>query len=169
MSGRRWLVVAAVVAVAALGAAVVAWSRDRDRGAGACASPVQDPLDPGSLQHALPGSPPPSYLTEPPTSGPHQAGRLPGGVVTEPLPGPIQVGALEAGQVLLQHRDLAPADRAALERLAGPIVVVAPNPSLPARVVASAWRTRQLCGAVDADALSRFVRDHARRDPAHGG
>jgi hypothetical protein len=157
-------VAAAVVVV--LGATALAWSRSRS--SGPCDPPVQDRLDPRSLQHALPGSPPPSYLTEPPTSGPHQAGRLPGGVVSEPLPGPVQVGALEAGQVLLQHRDLAPADRATLERLGGPLVIVAPNPSLPVPVAASAWRTRQLCREVDADALSRFVRDHARRDPAHG-
>jgi len=90
-------------------------------------------------------------------------------VVNEPLPGPMQVGALEAGQVLLQHRGLASADRANLESLAGPLVVVAPNPALPAPVAASAWRTRQLCQAVDTGALSRFVRDHAGRDPAHGG
>jgi hypothetical protein len=122
---------------------------------------VEDPLDGRSLQHVLPGAPAPVYATEPPTSGPHQPGLLAGGVVAEPLAGPVQVGALEAGQVLLQHRGLSPTDRAALEALAGPLVVVAPNPALPAPVVASAWRRRQLCRAVDVPALRRFVRLHA--------
>ena len=133
-----------------------------------CAAPVKDPLDPRSLQHALPGATP-TYDTEPPTSGPHQPGALAGGVISEPLPGPVQVGALEAGQVLLQHRDLSPGERSRLEALAGARVIVAPNPALPAPVVASAWRTRQLCTAVDERALRRFIDEHAGRTADHGG
>ena len=168
MSVRRSVVVLALaVALTAAGAALV-W-RARSRGGGACGSPIQDPLDARSLQHSLPGAPPVTSRTEPPTSGPHQPGRVPGGVVTEPLAGPVQVGALEAGQVLLQHRDLAAPDRTKLEALGGPQVVVAPNPALPAPVVASAWRTRQLCRSVEVDVLARFVRAHAGRDPAHQG
>ena len=170
MVRRRWLLVAAAAVVVALAATgVVALVGSGDAGRGVCAEPVQDPLDPRSLQHSLPGAPSPSYATEPPTSGPHQAGRLPGGVAPEPLPGPVQVGALEAGQVLLQHRDLPAAERRVLESLAGPMVVVAPNPALPAPVVASAWRTRQVCRYVDVAALTRFVREHGGRDPAHAG
>ena len=157
-----------LAASAVLAGGGVAWL-GRDRAPGSCSPPVQDRLDARSLQHALPGAPPPSYETEPPTSGPHQSGRLSGGVLTDPVPGPVQVGALEAGQVLLQHRDLSPADRAALEALGGPLVVVAPNPALPVPVVASAWRTRQLCRDVDADDLGRFVRTHAGHGPAHAG
>ena len=169
MLRRRWFVVLAVVVVAALaGGLTLSW-RARSGGTGACDAPAHDPLDSRSLQHALPGSPPPSYATEPPTSGPHQPGRLGGGVVGGPLSGPVQVGALEAGQVLLQHRDLPPDDLRALESLGGPLVVVAPNPALPAPIVASAWRTRQQCRAVDVDALSRFVHDHAGHEPTHGG
>lgn len=165
MSRRRWLVVAAAGLLVAGGA--VAW-RTRSVSPNACGRPIEDRLDPQSLQHPLPGAPPPTYATEPPTSGPHQPGRL-AGVLTEPVPGPVQVGALEAGQVLLQHRNLAPADRARLEALAGPQVVVAPNPALPLPVAASAWRTRLLCRAVDIDALERFAADHAGHGPAHPG
>lgn len=166
MAARRW----AIAAIAALVVAVLAvgWAGREGDGRGACDRPVQDPLDARSLQHVLAGAPAPSYATEPPTSGPHQSGRL-AGVVGDPLSGPLQVGALEAGQVLLQHRDLAPADRARLESLAGPLVIVAPNPALPAPVVASAWRTRQLCRTVDVESLGRFVRAHAGRDEAHAG
>lgn len=155
---RRTLLAAAVIVAGVL---LVAGRS----GPGPCEPPVRDPLDPRSLQHALPGAPPPSYATEPPTSGPHQAGGLAGGVVDQPLPGPVQVGILEAGQVLVQHRDLDPVERTRLEALAGPLVVVAPNPALPTRVVASAWRTRQGCHAVDATELRRFVSDHAGQGP----
>lgn len=166
MSRRSRLIGLVVAVLAALAAVTGAWVLVRPEGAASCSSPVVDPLDPRSLQHALPGATP-TYDTEPPTSGPHQPGALAGGVISEPLPGPVQVGALEAGQVLLQHRDLSPGERSRLEALAGARVIVAPNPALPAPVVASAWRTRQLCRAVDVDALSRFVADHAGHDPAH--
>ena len=164
MAPRRRAVAAAVVVVVVvvllvLGTAVAV---RRPAASSPCAAPVGDPLDPRSLQHALPGAAP-TYATEPPTSGPHQAGGLAGGVVAEPLPGPVQVGALEAGQVLLQHRDLEAAERSRLELLAGPLVVVAPNPALPSRVVASAWRTRQVCRSIDASELGRFISDHAGR------
>lgn len=159
---KRIVLAVALAAVVVLGGLVLLLVAG---GSDPCGRPVRDPLDPRSLQHALPGGPPPSYGTEPPTSGPHQAGGLPGGVVAAPLPGPVQVGALEAGQVLLQHRDLEPPERARLEALAGPLVVVAPNPALPTRVVASAWRTRQQCRSLDGDALARFVADHAGRAP----
>ena len=161
---RRTLLALAVVLVLVVAGGVLLLVAGRS-GPGACEPPVQDPLDPRSLQHALPGAPPPTYATEPPTSGPHQAGGLAGDVVNQPLPGPAQVGALEAGQVLLQHRDLEPAERTRLEALAGPLVVVAPNPALPTRVVASAWRIRQGCGAVDDAELHRFVSDHAGQGP----
>lgn len=166
MSQRRALVAIAVIG-ALLAAAAVVWAI-RTVGSGACDPAIEDPLDPRSLQHPLPGAPPPTYATEPPTSGPHQPGRL-GGVLSEPVPGPVQVGALEAGQVLLQHRDLDPSERRRLEALAGPSVVVAPNPALPAPVVASAWRTRLPCRSVDVEALRRFVTDHAGHEPAHPG
>ncbi|HEV8116513.1 MAG TPA: hypothetical protein VGP53_09765, partial [Acidimicrobiales bacterium] len=97
---RRTLLAVAVVLVVVIAAGVLLFVAGRS-GRGACEPPVQDPLDPRSLQHALPGAPPPTYATEPPTSGPHQAGGLAGGVVNQPLLGPVQVGALEAGQVLL--------------------------------------------------------------------
>ena len=154
-----------LLAALAIVASVVLVVAVRPSSATRCSAPVQDPLDPRSLQHPLPGGPPPSYATEPPTSGPHQAVGLAGGVLAEPLAGPVQVGALEAGQVLLQHRDLQPAERARLEALGGPLVVVAPNPALPTRVVASAWRNRQQCPTVEEGALGRFIAAHAGKTP----
>lgn len=135
-------------------------------GGGACGAVVSEPLDPGSTQHLLPGAPEPMYITDPPTSGAHRTGAPPRGVVDQPLERPVQVGVLEGGGVVVQYRD--PADAAALRGLAGEQVVVAPNPSLPAPVVATAWRQKLTCTAVDADALRAFVRDHAGRGPDGG-
>lgn len=162
MTTRTVLIVAVVVVVALLGGGALLVTR-HSSAPGGCDAVVHDPIDPRSLQHALPGAPPPSYPTEPPTSGPHQSGGLAGGVVDQPLPGPVQVGALEAGQVLLQYRDLTGQEQADLAALAGPQVIVAPHPALPTRVVASAWRTRLPCRSVDAEALNRFVAEHAGR------
>jgi hypothetical protein len=92
-----------------------------------------------------------------------------GRVAEKPLTRPVQVGLLEEGKVLLQHRGLSAADRTKLESIAGGDVVVAPYPDLPkgATVVATAWVTKQVCTGLDVTALRQFVKDHANRGPAN--
>jgi hypothetical protein len=101
------------------------------------------------------------FVTNPPTSGPHRPGVHPTGVLTQPIEGGVQVSMLEGGAVLVQYRGMNDADRAELEALAGGQVTVAPNPSLPAPVVATAWTYKLSCQGVDTKALSEFIKDHA--------
>ncbi len=124
-------------------------------------------LDPGYLVHVLPGAAAPRYRSDPPTSGPHQPAPPITGVVTEPLPRPVQVGLLEAGKVLVQYQRIDPADLAAVRKVAGPRVVVAPAPHLdpPTRLVATAWTVKLSCTSVDVAALRRFVRQHSGHGP----
>lgn len=130
-----------------------------------CDAPAAEPLDPGSARHVLPGAPEPTYLTDPPTSGAHVSGHTPSGAVDEPVSRPAQVAVLEAGGVVVQYRDPALADELAV--LAGAQVVVAPNPDLPAPVVATRWRHKLVCQGTDLDALRSFVADAARARPGH--
>ena len=138
-----------------------------------CRPDTEEPLDPASLQHLLPGAPEPTYSSDPPTSGPHIAGAGADlqGVQDEPLARPVQVSVLEAGGVLLQHGDeVSAGDLRRLRRLAGRQVVVTPNPDLPAPVVATAWRHRMTCdGAAGAalEDLEAFVAAHEGRGPEH--
>src|SRR5690606_34869092 len=111
--------------------------------------PVREELDPASLTHVVDPATA-KFRTNPPTSGPHVSGALPTGVLAEPIPGAVQVAILEGGGVLVQHRDLSPADATAVEAFAGDDVVVAPNPDLPSPVVATAWTYKLTCDAVDA-------------------
>lgn len=131
----------------------------------ACRPIAQEPLDPSSALHVLAGAPEPDYLTDQPTSGPHLTGATPEGVHAEPLSRPAQVLLLEHGGVLLQHRDLAPAEQAELEALAGEGVVVAPNPDLPAPVVATAWIYKRTCTALDIEAVRTFIDERAGQGP----
>jgi hypothetical protein len=111
-------------------------------------------LDPASTIHLFPGAAEPRYLTDPPTSGPHQLGPPPVGVVTTPIPQPRQVAMLEAGFVLIQYEGLAGERQQALGRLAGAEVTVAPAAApLPTPVVATAWTWKIECRSVDAKAL----------------
>jgi hypothetical protein len=128
---------------------------------------TRDALDPGSLTHVLPGAPTPSYLTDPPTSGAHQPTPPVTGVRRKPIDPQIQVGILEQGHVILQYRGLDPAQVTELRRLASSTVVVAPAPSLPgdAKVVATAWVTRQVCRGLDVPALRAFARDRSGKGP----
>lgn len=117
--------------------------------------------------HLLPGQPEPTYLSEPPTSGPHAVVVTVPTQVTEPLSRPLQVGLLELGLVLVQYRpaDVGPEEVARLEALAGATLLVAPNADLPDPVVASAWLSLQRCQDVDTDAIARFAEDRASRAP----
>lgn len=138
-------------------------------GSGSCGKTITEPLAPDSLKHVLPGASDAglSYATDPPTSGPHQPGaQSVVGVVAEPLPRPVQVGILEAGGILLQHKGLSADDQRRLERQAGGDVRVAPNPGLPAPVVATAWRHKLVCQGLDVEAMKAFVRAWAGKAAA---
>jgi hypothetical protein len=138
-------------------------------GEGACGPIRREALDPAFLVHVRPDEVV-EYTSDPPTSGPHQSAPPVEGVVDEPLPRPIQVGVLEAGDVLLQHRPDLDAD--GLERLralAGDRVVVAPNPDLPDPVVATAWVHKRTCASVDLAALEDFVDERVGKGPDDEG
>lgn len=130
-----------------------------------CDDEITEPVDPGSPRHVLPGSAEPTYATDPPTSGPHDSRPIDDPVQTEPIARARQVGQLEAGKVLVQHRDLGADEVAAVTALAGDDVIVAPNPDLPDRVVATAWVTKLVCDGPDVDGLSAFIETHAGRGP----
>ena len=135
------------------------------KAASACGSEVREQLDSRSTQHIFPGAPEPAYLTDPPTSGPHRLGAAPPGVAPEPIDRPLQVHLLEDGDVLLQYKSEVDGDR--LKGLAGGDVIVAPNPTLPAPVVATAWTVKLTCTAVDPAALRAFVKLHAGKGAGH--
>ena len=158
-----------LVLLLALGAVVAGCGGGGGKASAACSAEVREAFDPNSLQHVLPGGRVPEYLTNPPTSGPHVPGPALSGVRTDVLDKPTQVGALEAGSVLLQHRDLDEASRKQLQALAGQQVIVAPNPDLPDKVVATAWVTKQACSSVDIAALDAFVAAHRGKGPGIDG
>ena len=162
---RRLPVVGALLAALLFGACVddTGGSVATPTTTGQCAQAVTEPLDPGSVQHVLPGAAEPAYQgADPPTSGAHRAGAdQVTGVSPSPLDRPTQVGILETGGVLLQYKGLSADDQRRLERQAGGDVRVAPNPSLPAPVVATAWRHKMQCQALDVEAIKAFVRTYA--------
>jgi drug/metabolite transporter (DMT)-like permease len=133
-----------------------------------CSSATPEAINP-DLRHVITGGTEPVYPTDPPTSGPHTPGALPQGVLDHSLSRPSQVGALEAGVVLLQYRDLSADEIRSLSELVTDHVVVAPNPSLPDRVVATAWLFKQTCSGVDAPTLRGFVRTRAGHGPGTDG
>jgi len=134
----------------------------------ACTPTVKEDLDPASVVRLLPNSPTPTYLTDPPTSGPFQLGVVvPTGSSTELTPAQ-QVGVLAQGGVMIQYNGLAAADVAKLSTLAGAGVVVAPNSKLSAPVVATAWRKRQVCTRVDTASLQQFITVNSNQGPTAG-
>jgi hypothetical protein len=152
--------VAALALTAALAAGLLGCSSgSKARGAtGSCGAVKREAFDTNSLQHVLPNAPEPHYLTDPPTSGPHQPSPPISGLQTAPLTRPVQVGLLEGGNVLVQYKGLTADEVRALGALAGPKTVVAPNASLrDGQVVLTAWLQKQTCDRVDTKAVARFV------------
>lgn len=151
---------------AAISLALVAGACGGQDGAGACGPVVREALNPSYLVHVLDAESAEQYTSDPPTSGPHQAGPPIDGVRDEPLARPVQVGILERGDVLVQHDPaLTPEEIARLASLAEPGVVIAPNPDLPANVVVTAWTHKRVCDAVDLDAIEDFIDQRAGKGP----
>lgn len=145
------------LALASLGLLVVGGCGDEAGvSAGSCDEIVHERVDANST-HLLPGADTPSYLSDPPTSGPHVASRPTTGVQDEPIDDVQQVSTLEVGIVIVQHRDLDADELAAVEVLADRTTAVAPDPDLDARVVATAWGLSMRCDGVDPDALEQFA------------
>ncbi|MEO9224139.1 MAG: DUF3105 domain-containing protein [Acidimicrobiales bacterium] len=132
----------------------------------ACGPVIHEAFDTRSLQHVLPNASVPNYLTDPPTSGPHQPSPPISGAVSEPLPKPVQVGILEGGNVLVQYNGLSASGRRALSAIVGPKIVLAPNPDIAAgHVVITAWLYKQSCSAPDPAAVRAFVKARANHGP----
>jgi hypothetical protein len=124
---------------------------------GPCGVPVREELDPSYLVHITDPSVA-VYKTDPPTSGAHFATPAPTGLVGTALVPAMQITILERGDVLVQYRD--PADLPALEPVVSSRIVVAPQPTLPARVVVTAWTYKLTCSAVDAEQIRSFAAAH---------
>jgi hypothetical protein len=137
-------------------------------GSGACGPIRREALDPAFLVHVLEDGPDLQYRSDPPTSGPHQPAPPVDGASQEPLTRPVQVGLLEQGDVLIQHRPDLPAEEVdTLAGLAGEGVVVAPNPDLPDAVVATAWVHKRACRSADLPALQEFIDQRRNQGPSH--
>lgn len=159
---RRAVVTASVLALTAASAAC----GDDGGGSGACGPIVRERVDPSYLVHVVGESTEADYLSDPPTSGAHEPGPERHGVLDDPLRRPVQVGILERGDILLQHEpDLPEGDMEVLRDLAGPHVVVAPNPDLPAPIVGTAWLHKLICQSADRDALQELIHERTGKGP----
>jgi len=165
---RRVPILSLLALVVLAGAAACGGGSASGGDGGGCGADTEEPLDPGSVQHLLPGAPEPAYASDPPTSGPHLAGGAPAGAQDGPAARPAQVALLEKGGVMVQYRDVTGADLRRLRTLAEGEVAVAPNPGLDTAVVATAWRHRLACGSASGaalDALEAFIDDHKGNGP----
>jgi hypothetical protein len=165
VTGRARGILVLAAAVAVVGGAGVWLARSRSDGV--CGREVHEPLDARSLQHVLPSAPAPAFDSAAPTSGPHAVLELnlalEGAELDRTLPGAEQVGLLERGNVLVQHRDRVSPPR--LRPLLAKGVAVAPNPALDAPIVVTAWQVRLRCDGVDVPRLRRFVAAHGGGGP----
>ncbi|MEX2293179.1 MAG: DUF3105 domain-containing protein [Acidimicrobiales bacterium] len=132
----------------------------------ACGPTIREALDPAYLVHVVGDGAGVTYSSDPPTSGPHQPAPAVGGMTPEPLAGPVQVGVLERGDILIQYRpNLQDDDLDELAALADERVVVAPNSDLATAIVATAWTAKRSCDSLDIPSLEGFIRERAGKGP----
>ena len=175
-AGGPWAWLALAVILVLLAATVVFTVTGGAKGSGSsssaeaatCTPTIVEPLDPSSVVRLLPNAAAPTYDSDPPTSGAFQVGAQSPPVSTVELTPSVQVGLLAQGTVLFQYRDLDASALAQLQTLAGDGVVVAPNATLTSPVVATAWRKKQTCTAVDINALRQFATLNADQGPSAG-
>jgi hypothetical protein len=124
---------------------------------GSSCTEIREAVDPLSVQHVL-GAAAPTYLTDPPTSGPHASGPAVAGLFEDPIARPAQVRALEAGGVVVQYQaPLTDVDLRSLLDDNEAAIAIAPAENLPAPVVATAWTWKLTCDDVNLDAIRSFV------------
>ena len=138
-----------------------------DEASGPCEQPEHQRAQlPAS--HVRPGQPEPSYLSDPPTSGPHAPITSVPPVFAEPVPKPTQVGILERGMVLVQYRPAEPGVGGDRDHPTGQVKELLAFGCRQVRpVVASAWLYLLRCAAVDTGALRDFI--DTRTSEAPGG
>lgn len=130
-------------------------------GSSTCSDSFAEPMAQDSLLHVLPGADP-TYLTDPPTSGPHQAWAPPP-ILDRELSGPEQVGILERGEVLIQYQPRS-SKASEIEEIGQGLPVgahLAPNSNLDRPVVLTAWLTKAECSSLDLASINAFVARHA--------
>jgi len=121
--------------------------------------------DQGHLHIPTPDFPHAPYLSDPPTSGPHTPYVAPWGIYTQQVRDEVLLHNLEHGGVVLGHRCTdCPEVVAALRELAQgyPMVIVEPNPDLPAPIVLSAWQHALEVQRLD-DTARQAIRDFLAR------
>lgn len=131
---------------------------------GSCVE-IREPEDPLSIQHMIDPSTL-TFLTDPPTSGPHLSGPAIRGLFEEPILPAAQVRLLEEGGVVVQYTS--PADETVLRTLLDDNAVpmaVAPADTLPAPVVATAWTWKLTCETPDLDRIRAFAGDRVADAP----
>jgi hypothetical protein len=160
---RALPMVATALAALSLGGCGTAGGASSSR---ACGPPVHETLDALSTLHLLPGASEPAYRTDPPTSGAHRLGFYPRGILDQPVSRPTQVALLEKGSVVVQYRPDVPAAASLGILVNGDILVtVAPNPTLRAPVVATAWTWKVTCEAPSVPQIRKFVLAHQGHGP----
>lgn len=122
--------------------------------------------------HLAEGDPPPTYNSDPPTSGPHSPASTECGIYTSEVPDLVQVHNLEHGTVVIQYSpSLAESDVVALRDFARSKpshILVAPRSNLADLIVVTSWRRMLRLATADVDAMNVYYGEFARTGPEVG-
>jgi hypothetical protein len=152
----RWPLILAVAAAAILvvaGIAYVAWPS-------ASGPPGTQMADQGNRHVPTAETAHEPYNSDPPTSGPHLPYIAPWGVHARPISRELQVHNLEDGGVVVQYScdcpEVVAKLRAIVERY-DKQVILAPYPTMKARIALTAWTRLETLDEPDEKRIVRFI------------
>jgi hypothetical protein len=168
----RQVAVAAVVLVAAAGAAWGLWRGLRPEatasGPAGPRSPIVEFADQGR-DHIAPGQPHPEYNSNPPTSGWHYAVPARWGFYNDELPDEMLVHNLEHGGIWISYKDAG--DAAVIDALANLArsyrskVIVTHRPRNDSRSAVAAWGRLMKLDQFERDAIVDFINRFRNKGP----
>ncbi|HLF70119.1 MAG TPA: DUF3105 domain-containing protein [Actinomycetota bacterium] len=118
--------------------------------------------------HLTQTDPPPSYNSNPPTSGQHFGTTAPWGFVDQKIDDRITVHNLEHGGIVIHYRQIPSSDVSELRDLVDEVgdgIVLEPDPAIKDKLAMASWGRLQTCEKVDLKVVRFFVKQNCNKGP----
>lgn len=168
---KRYLLIGGgVVAILLVAAGIVAPSfmprTPTSTGSAACGNLLV--LEDEGRGHLAPGETPPTYKSNPPSSGTHNVSSYPAGIYDNNADISQMIHSLEHGYIILYYNGISQNEINSLINIqrSDPFkVIVAPYPNMEQKVALVAWAHMQNCDGVNEAAIRSFVEQFRNQGP----
>lgn len=118
--------------------------------------------------HLTQTDPPPTYNSNPPTSGFHLGTTAPWGFVDQKIDDRTTVHNLEHGGIIIHYKQIPSADVQELRDFVNDVgdgVILEPDPDIEHKLAMASWGRLQTCAKVDLKVVRFFVKQNCNKGP----